>query len=199
VRDVARVLGPDGEWHVIGVALPTGGAAGTVLAKATADDYDLAYLPISSSVYLSVASMVEGGTAPTLAAFGPDGTVQCYDFSVNDFMYGSIVVPSDALSNADGVFSVDWTTDGTDTENVKWEIIYTIAQPGEAFGSEVTLEIESAGPGVAWELVSDDSSAQTLPEPSSVISFRLRRITNGGTDNADAVFGLSLNLSYTRV
>ena len=98
---------------------------------------------------------------------------------------------------------VHWTTNGTNTNTVKWELIYTYAKGHnqEAFPTETTINLEQAGSGTAWQhmiVEASDAQAFTAPEVDSLILMRVRRVTNGGTDNTDQVFGLFVDIHYQK-
>lgn len=145
-----------------------------------------------------------GGTAPTLRSFGPTGTNQQWDFGVNDFMHtGGIHITHDIKIGSKIYPHVHWSTNGTDTNTVKWELSYTIAKGHnqEAFPADTILNLEQAGSGTAWQhmiVEATDAEAIDAPEIDSLIIMRVRRVTNGGTDNGDQVFGLFVDMHYQK-
>lgn len=145
-----------------------------------------------------------GATAPTLRAFGPTGNIQQLDFAVNDFVYtAGFPIGHDIKPGSLMYPFVYWSTNGINTNTVKWELSYTYAKghDQEAFPAETTLNLEKAGSGTAWQLMiteASDTEAFTAPEVDSSILLKLRRVTNGGTDNADQVFGLFIGMHYQK-
>lgn len=145
-----------------------------------------------------------GSTAPTLTAFGPSGTNQALVFAVNDFVFTPGFHIKHGIKPGSKIYPhVHWTTDGTDTNTVKWELSITIAKGHnqEAFPADTVIELEQAGSGTAWQhMIVEASDAQALdaPEVDSVVMMRFRRITNGGTNNTDDVFGLFVDIHYQK-
>ena len=45
-------------------------------------------------------------------------------------------------------------------------------------------------------MVTEDATGFTVPEVDSLILLELKRVTNGGTENTDTVFGLFVDLHY---
>lgn len=153
--------------------------------------------------YLSSISSgrVPPATAPTWSSFGPSGIQRAYSFAVNDFIYlEGFHILHDIKRNTLIYPHVHWSTDGVDTNTVKWEISYTVAKGHnqEAFPADTTISVEQAGSGTAWQHmiseVSQGSGTFTAPEVDSLILMRVKRVTNGGTDNADNVFGMFVDL-----
>lgn len=145
-----------------------------------------------------------GATSPTLTAFGPTGTNQQWAFGVNDFVYtAGFHITHDIKIGSKMYPHVHWTTDGIDTNTVKWELSFTYAKghQQEAFPADTVIEIEQAGSGTAWyHMISEVTDAQAFdaPEVDSLVIMRVRRITNGGTDNTDDVFGMFVDLHYQK-
>lgn len=160
--------------------------------------------PLWEDNLTSLISARPGVTAPALTAFGPTGTNQAYVFGVNDFVYtAGFHIKHDVKPNSLVYPHVHWTTDGTDTNTVKWEMSYTYAKGHnqEAFPADTVVTVEEAGSGTAWQhMITETSAANafTVPEVDSLVLLRLRRVTNGGTDNADDVFGLFVDLHYQK-
>ena len=65
------------------------------------------------------------------------------------------------------------------------------------FGAPVIYTVEQAAAGTAWRhMVTETVSPITLTEPDELLMVVVRRITNGGTNNTDRVFGLMCDLHY---
>lgn len=141
-------------------------------------------------------------TAPTWTAFGPSGNRLELAFAVNDY---AIINPfhtnHDVLVGGKMYLHIHWTTNGTNTNTVKWqfEVMRAKGHNQQAFGTPATYTVEQAASGTAWQhMVTEvsDGDALTITEPDELILVVLKRITNGGTDNADTVFGLMVDLHY---
>lgn len=141
---------------------------------------------------------------PTWSAFGTTGTNYAYSFIVNDYIQlAGFHINHDIKRNSYVYPHVHWTTNGTSTATVKWEMSYTYAKGHnqEAFPADTVVTVEQAASGTAWQhMIAEvaDGDAFLAPEVDSIIMMRLRRITNGGTDNANTVFGLFVDLHYQR-
>lgn len=152
----------------------------------------------------SLITSKPGATAPTLRAFGPSGTNQQMDFAINDFVYtSSFHIKHDIKPESKIYPHVHWSTNGTDTNAVWWELSYTYAKGHnqEAFPADTVLVLKQAGSGTAWQHMiteASDAEAFTAPEVDSLILMRFRRVTNGGTDNTDQTFGIFVDLHYQK-
>ena len=116
-----------------------------------------------------------------------------YAFQLADRCWFSFHIGHDYLPGSDIYFHTHWTTNGTSTNSVKWEVNYTIAKGHNqsAFsGTGTTITIEQAASGTAWRHMISESAAITSAEiePDSLMLVHLTRITNGATDNGDTVF-----------
>lgn len=145
---------------------------------------------------------VGAANAPSWTAVGPTGTNYAWAFAVNDYIQLPGFHINHDIKRGSKVYPhVHWTTNGTSTNTVKWELSYTIAKGHnqEAFPADTVINVEQAGSGTAWQhMISEsaDVDAFDAPEVDSIVLMRLRRVTNGGTDNADTVFGLFVDLHY---
>lgn len=155
--------------------------------------------------YLTSISTGKTGAAnaPTWTAVGPTGTNFAWAFGLNDYIQlAGFHVLHDIKRGSLMYPHVHWTTDGTDTNTVKWELSYTYAKghDQEAFPADTVITVEQAASGTAWQHmiseVGDATGAFTAPEVDSIIMTRIRRITNGGIDNTDDVFGLFVDIHY---
>lgn len=147
----------------------------------------------------SLVSAAVGGGAPALAVFGPTGNIKQMSFGINDSVYLAAHVNHDAKPLIAAYPHVHWTTNGTDTNTVKWALSYTMcASHNQAnFPAEQVINIEEAAQGTAWRsMTTEDATGITMPEVDSLILMELKRVTNGGTENADTVFGLYVDFHY---
>ena len=180
-------------------------------AEPTSIEYRLSTiedLGIGQTGWKDLVSLVSnsplGAVAPTLTNFGVAHTPQRqeYAFAVNDYVYmGPYHINHDIKVGGLAYIHMHWSTSGTSTAVVKWEFsIYRAkGHNQEAFGSPVVKTVQQAASGTAWKhMITEvgDADALTLTEPDELILITLRRVTNGGVDNADNVFGLMLDLHY---
>ena len=148
------------------------------------------------------AAGVPTSNAPTMTAFGPSGKREELAFAVNDYCFPlPFHVNHDVKVNGDAYVHVHWTTNGTSTNTVKWEMEITrsLGHGQAAFGAPITVSVEQAASGTAWQhMVAEVSVSDklVLTEPDELILVTLTRVTNGATDNSDTVFGLLCDLHY---
>jgi hypothetical protein len=145
-----------------------------------------------------------GAAAPVLENFGPAGTLQRkeYAFALNDYVWLSpFHVNHDIKPGGLAYLHVHWSTDGTQTNTVKWEfnVQRALGHNQANFGAPVALTVTQAAAGTAWRHMIaevDLASAMTFTEPDELLLVSLRRVTNGGTNITDKVFGILVDLHY---
>lgn len=146
---------------------------------------------------------VPNQNAPTLSDFTV-GTVlrREYRFAIGDYLYMQpFHVNHDVKPGGQAFLHMHWTTDGTSTAAVRWEfqILRALGHNQAPFTQEATRFVEQAGSGVAYQHMVTEvapADAMILSEPDELILVTVRRVTNGGTDNTDDVFGLMCDLHY---
>lgn len=140
--------------------------------------------------------------APTPVTFGPSGLREEFAFDVNDYVYcAPFHINHDIKPGGKAYVHVHWSTDGGNTNTVKWEfqISRALGHNQASFGAAVSYFVEQAAHTDAWRhmiaevLVAD---ALTLTEPDELILVTLRRVTNGGTNNTATVYGLLVDFHY---
>lgn len=127
-----------------------------------------------------------------------------YMFPKNKEAWVKYNVGRDYKPNGNMYMHLHWTTDGTKTKNVKWEIKYTIAKGhnqasgGDFFNPIHTVYMEDAASGVPWRhMVSESSMIDiTNAEPNALILVHIKRVSASGGDNGDDIFGLQMELHY---
>jgi hypothetical protein len=147
---------------------------------------------------------VPAASAPTMRAFGPASTPQReeFAFAIGDYCFcQAFHVNHDIKPNGLAFLHVHWSTDGSSTATVKWELTITRAKGHNQanFGAPVVLTVEQAAAGTAWRHMITEvpvGSALTLTEPDELLIVTARRITNGTTNNPDHVFGLMVDFHY---
>lgn len=152
-----------------------------------------------TDLIMGVTGAASGGGTPTQTVFGPSANIKQTAFTIGDSVYISGHFTHDMLQKSTAYLHVHWATDGTDVNTVKWECRYTIADgyDTEAFPAETVLTLEEAGPGTAWQhMITEDGVGFTVPDIDALILLELKRVTNGGTDNTDTVFGLFVDIHY---
>jgi len=125
-----------------------------------------------------------------------------FAFALNDLLYVQpFHVNHDIKPDGDAYLHVHWTTNGTQTHTVRWEfqIARALGHNQANFTESTTLFVEQAAAGTAYRhMIAEisDEDALILTEPDELILVTLRRVTNGGTNNTDTVFGLMVDLHY---
>ena len=132
------------------------------------------------------------------------GTVQRREmaFAIDDYVYVQpFHINHDAKPGGRAYLHVHWTTSGTQTNTVRWEfqIARALGHNQANFTQVTTSYVEQAAGGTAYRhRVAEVSDADVLilTEPDELILVTLKRVTNGGTNNTDTVFGLMVDLHY---
>ena len=141
--------------------------------------------------------------APTWDEMGSTG-MWGYNFGIDKSAFANFHIRHDYMPGGDIFIHVHWTTSGTDTNTVKWEFEYTAAKGhnqstnGNFFPTTSTT-VEQAASGTAWRhMVTEMSTSIPLTniEVDSIIMLKLTRVSNGGTDNSDDIFGITVDLHY---
>jgi hypothetical protein len=148
---------------------------------------------------MAVTGAASGGAAPTATVFGPTGNIKQSAFAVNDSVYLSAHVPHDIKPGSTMYVHVHWSTNGTDLNTVKWQLAIINAKGHNQanFNADAVLTLEEAAHGTAWRhMITEDAVGITALEVDSLILVELKRITNGGVNNGDAVFGLYVDFHY---
>jgi len=148
---------------------------------------------------MSITAAPPGANVPLLTAFGPTGGVKQYKFVVNDSVFLAGHIKHDIKPGSTMYPHVHWSTDGTSTNTVKWQITYLSAKghDQESFNADTILTLEEAAAGTAWRhMITEDPVGIPALETDSLFIAEVKRITNGGSENADAVFGLFVDLHY---
>ena len=129
------------------------------------------------------------------------GPLSAFQFALNDECWMAYHMPHDIVKGSDVHLHTHWMVDGTNVQPVRWEWTYSFAR---GFGQDpyvpagTTIFAQEAPTGVAWQHMTTESSAITLfaLETDAILYTRIRRITNGATDNTDGVFLLTGDVHY---
>lgn len=139
---------------------------------------------------------------PTYQPFGPSGLRRELAFEVGDYAFvKAFHINHDVKPGGLALVHAHWSTDGTDTAPVRWEfqISRALGHQQAYFTAETSYFVSQAGWNGAWRHMIaevDIADALTLVEPDELILVTLRRVTNGATDNAATVFGLTVDFHY---
>lgn len=142
---------------------------------------------------------------PLLHSFGPSGLRKEQAFLLNDYAYTfPFHLNHDVKVGGKMYLHMHWSTDGVDTNSVKWEfqISRALGHDQEFFGASTSYFVEeqpnqtSIGAWRHYITEVSDIDALTIVEPDEIILVTVRRVTNGATDNTDKIFGLSCDFHY---
>jgi len=143
-----------------------------------------------------------GTAVPTYTQFDTGSPFWGWAFAVNDYINIVYHIPHQYAS-AGGTaptpiyLHAHWTTNGTSENSVKWEWYYTFARgfnqttAGEFSVTGTQVTAEEAASGTAWRHMTTEISTPISNanfEVDGLILARLRRVTNGGSENGDTVF-----------
>lgn len=170
-----------------------------------AEDSDFGWRDITSAIEVRGVR----ATDPTWEQIGTSSHYG-YNFGIDDIIWMTFHIPHDIVPGSDIHFHMHWFPDGTNTQPVKWQFEYAYAKGFNQGAFDFSLAespltnagiatAQSAGPGVAYQHMVTETSAITIPdltEPDGLIHTTISRITNGGTDNTDAIFGLTADIHY---
>lgn len=142
--------------------------------------------------------------APNKVAFGPNHTPQREEFAfdLNDYCFCEpFHVNHDVKPGGDAYLHVHWSTQGVQTFNVVWELSFlrALGHSQGAFDVVAVKTLTQAAHPTPWQHQIIEVGAGdliTLFEPDELILVTLRRLTNGGTNVTDNVFGLMVDLHY---
>jgi len=148
-----------------------------------------------------LASMATGkgaASAPSMQTFNT--TWEALRFGTGDGVYMYFHINHDIKEGTNVYPHIHWAKGtGTDTNIVKWQIDYTIAKghDQEAFPATTTVTVEGTPPVTPWwHMISEVSAADSFeaPEVDSIVIIKVERISNGGSNNNDEIFGLFVDL-----
>ena len=148
---------------------------------------------------MSVTGAASGGGAPAQTAFGPTGNIKQTSFAINDSVYLAAHVPHDIKVGSMMYPHVHWSTSGTSLNSVKWQlsVINAAGHNQENFPADSLMTVEEAAHGTAWRhMITEHGVGVPAMEVDSLVIVELKRITNGGSENADTVFGLYVDFHY---
>ena len=148
---------------------------------------------------MSVIASATGGGSPSLAVFGPTGNIKQLSFGVDDSVYVAGHIDHDIKRNSIMYPHVHWSTNGTNVQPVKWQFSYITAKGHnqDNFSADTVVIVEEAAQGTAWRhMITERAIGFPALEVDSLFICELKRITNGGTDNTDTVFGLFMDIHY---
>ena len=148
------------------------------------------------------AAGVPVSNAPTMTSFGSSGIREELAFAVNDYCFISAFhINHDIAINGDCYLHVHWSSNGTDTNPVKWQfdIMRALGHQQAAYSAPASITVSQNAQGTAWyHMIAEVAIGDklTLTEPDELILVTLKRITNGATENTDTIFGMTVDMHY---
>lgn len=142
-----------------------------------------------------------GENDPNWAQIG-GGPLMAYKFIPNDRCWFMYHIPHDVVPAAEVFFHVHWLADGVDENPVRWEWTYSYAKGFNQAAFDpagATVIQQESSPGVPFQHMTSETEGVLLPaltEPDGIIQARIRRVANGGVENADDVFMLTADVHY---
>jgi hypothetical protein len=141
-----------------------------------------------------------GQLVPTWSQMG-SSNFWAHKFAINDECWATFHVDHDYKPGTGVYLHVHWTSDNTSTNTVRWEFTYTIAKGHNQSNFNLTGTVVTATGtphGTAWRHYVTETAEITSSEiePDSLIHVRIKRITNGGTDNTNGIFCLKTDAHY---
>ena len=143
----------------------------------------------------------QGQAFPAWTQMGT-GPFYAYKFDVGDLLWFSYHFQHDYSLGTSVLLHAHWVADGIDTNPVNWEFSYTYAKGHNQDNYDMTgtvITVQEAAPGNApWRHMTTEITSEMNAdyEPDGILLVRLKRITNGATDNTDAVFLLEADCHY---
>ena len=191
----------------------TDGAAGeTLYTKESGDGTNTGWIANPDPGEVLFADMlapvgsasVPPSSAPTTANFGPAHTPQRreWSFAVNEYVFiQPFHVNHDIKPNGRAYLHVHWSTNGTNTGLVAWQLTFmrALGHNQANFVAPAVVTLEQAGAGTAWRhmiVEAAEVDVLTLSEPDELIIVTLRRVAPSVGSNTDTVFGLMVDLHY---
>ena len=127
------------------------------------------------------------------------------DFAINEDGIANFHINHDIKPKSDIYPHVHWSSDGTDSNPVHWELNYIYAGRDDdspiVFSAKQTITLIGVNSGSAYShIVTEvsDGNAFEAPEVDSIMMFQIKRVTNGATENTDTIFAHFLDIHYQR-
>ena len=153
-------------------------------------------------ILLDMSRGTTSGTICTTAVLGAGG-YNVYNFAdaATNSICGYIRLPNDYAAGTDIYPFLNWTTVGTEANNVKWGIEYTVITGNNTgvFPAPATLSVLTAAGGATNKLMYSEFSAITGTTflPNTCLVCRIFRDGTHGTDNnTEAALLISAGISY---
>jgi len=141
---------------------------------------------------------------PTREPVG-DSDFTAYKFDLDEHVWIEYHINHDYRPGTPMYVHVHWLPDGTDTNSVKWLVQYVYAkghnQANYNFGdgTGTSVEMEQAPPGTPFRHMTTEIASPIVNadfEPDGILWIKLNRVSNGGSNNNDGIFVLTVDVHY---
>jgi hypothetical protein len=147
---------------------------------------------------------VPPSSAPKAENFGPAHTPRRreFAFAVGDYVFiQPFHVNHDIKPGGRAYLHVHWSTNGTNTGLVAWELTFlrALGHDQANFVAPVVVTLEQSAAGTAWRhmiVEATEADVITMFEPDELFIVTLRRAAPSSGSNSDTVFGLMVDLHY---
>jgi hypothetical protein len=154
-------------------------------------------------------SPTAGPTIPVWTQIGATA-FYAYVYQTNDQQWFFFHINHDYKPGTDIYLHVHWLTNGTSTNNVKWEFTWSFAKGfnqgaastynlSGAGAGQGTSTVEQAGSGTQYQHMTSEIATPVSDadfEVDGIMMVRLRRIAQTGAANADTVYVTMMDLHY---
>ncbi len=127
-----------------------------------------------------------------------------WEFGISDWMQFDYHILHDFVPGSAIYAHVQWLDDGTHASTVKWQLQIVAAkghgQSAYALAAPTTVTVEQASGGQYYHMiaeVADPGYSSDELEIDSTVMIVVTRITNGATENTDAIFMVMSDLHYS--
>lgn len=158
-------------------------------------------IPVWRDLLIALYPPAGGATVPVVTQIAASA-ISMPLWQLDDELWVAWHIQHDYAIGTDVYMHVHWLADGTNVNTVRWEFTYYHAKGhGQAAfalgGAGTTVTATQASAGQYFHMIAETAAVTVSGlEPDSVILSRIRRITNGGTDNTDGIFGFQADLHY---
>lgn len=165
--------------------MPT--AAGTVVrGDALAGNYAIDTTARWVGEFVSMKAGQEDATNPPTFGASLSGTIYTWRFPASSdvYLHAAWRVPNDYEEGTDIKPAVVWSPNGTNTGNCRWELTYSITNPGSAFPAETAVTRTDAASGTtdAPQISGFTDISGTGIERGAILEFTIARL---GSDAGD--------------
>lgn len=147
-----------------------------------------------------VARKAAGAGVPTFSQIS-SGTYYGYKFGIDDSLLFTYHTPHDYRPGSSVFFHTHWLRVGTAVQPVKWRFTYSFARgyargTFDLTGTVIDVQTTPNAVSLTHEITEAAAAALALGEVDGLLLVEVKRVTNGGVDNANDVFLLMADVHY---